>query len=123
MKDLFISATNKTPEIIFSTNGDLQISGYCIPEDASAFFSPINAWLDLFLRNNPKVITISANLEYINTSSLSQMIRSIKTILTNCRNMSEVNIIWRYDSDDIDALEQGEIFGKIIHHPIQLVSN
>jgi hypothetical protein len=123
MKDLFISATNKTPEIIFSTSGDLQISGYCIPEDASAFFSPINAWLDLFLKSNPKVITISANLEYINTSSLSHMIRSIKTILISARHMSEVNIIWKYDSDDVDALEQGETLRQIIRHPIEMVSN
>jgi hypothetical protein len=104
MSDLFIPATNKTPEISFSKNGKLQIRGYCIPEDANAFFSPLNEWLEIFLIRQPKEITLSVSIEYINTSSFSYMIRSIKNILISTKNKTEVDIVWKYDPDDSDAL-------------------
>jgi len=106
MKNLFIAATKKTPEIDFNVNGQLKISGSSYPENTRDFYGPIINWLEEFLFSTTEEITINVDLKYINTATT----RAILDIITKVRALSKstVNVNWMYEIEDADMFETGE---------------
>ncbi len=106
MKNLFIAATKKTPEIDFNVNGQLKISGSSYPENTRDFYGPIINWLEEFLFSTTEEITINVDLKYINTATT----RAILDIITKVRALSKstVNVAWMYEVEDADMFETGE---------------
>ena len=123
MANLYIEKTKKTPEITFLKNGDLHIMGSCIPEDANAFFHPLMLWMDDCSKKPSDTINLTIDLEYINTSSTTLIIKFMRKAIEIDIEKSSIKIIWKYDPEDEDAYEQGEMLQKILKHPILLVSN
>ncbi|MDP3555721.1 MAG: DUF1987 domain-containing protein [Bacteroidota bacterium] len=119
MKKLLISKTKRTPEIIFTTSGDLSIIGSSLPEDAKNFYEPILFWLEEFKQTFPKKISLTIDLEYISTSSTLIILDILKTVNNpiNC----EVNIVWVYEEEDIDMKEHGEILQSSIKRNFEFV--
>ncbi|MBN8693408.1 MAG: DUF1987 domain-containing protein [Bacteroidetes bacterium] len=123
MANLYIEKTKKTPEITFLKNGDLNFIGCCIPEDANAFFHPLMLWLEDFTNNPSDSVNLLIDLEYINTSSTTHILKFLKRTIEIGIEKSMIKIVWKYDPEDEDAYEQGEMLQKILKHPILLVSN
>lgn len=123
MGNLFIAQSKRTPEVIFLKNGEFQIIGSSIPEDAVAFYNPLMLWLKGFFQEKPTPVTISVYFEYINTSSTTHIIKLLKYIIAKIEKKSALKIIWKFDEDDEDAFELGEMIQKIIKHPILYIKS
>lgn len=117
MKNLVIASTKKTPEIIFRTTGDLMITGSSLPGDVHKFYNPILLWLEELKAKKPKKITITFELEHVNTSGTRMVLQILRTLNSIKEEKNYLTIIWKYDYDDSDMLEQGEALEEILQHP------
>jgi uncharacterized Fe-S radical SAM superfamily protein PflX len=107
MKNLVITKTKRTPEIIFKTSGELMIKGRSLPEDVISFYKPVLTWLEEFKLTAPKKITLSIDFSYLSTSTARIALEILRTI-TSIEN-SNTTINWMYEEEDTDMREQGEI--------------
>lgn len=104
-EDLFIQATKYYPEVSFKLTGELKITGRLINDHLENFFAPLVKWVK---NMEVKSINLDLNLEYLNTSGVSNLNRLIKTIENNT-SVSEIIINWHYEEDDEGHLELGEM--------------
>jgi hypothetical protein len=114
MSDLFIENGNSTPAVFFNVNnGILTFAGKSLPENATGFYKPIEEALDVFIiEHSNKLLLITCEFEYINTSSSKALFNILKKAIAGLGN--NVSIIWGYEEDDEDMKEQGETFSEAI---------
>lgn len=108
MKDLIIPHTDESPEVNFKTTGELLIKGVSIPENVSKFYSPVSEWLEGFKKISPKTVTLTFEIEYINTSTSRAFIDIAKKVASFNEVGTTVKTIWRYANDDEDNLDLGK---------------
>jgi len=119
MQDLQIAATKKTPEIHCSENGTISIKGISIPENVTAFYQPLFNWLDEFKLTNPKIIQLSFDFDYLNTSTTSIILKLLRRVIELKVSGIEIHITWKHEDDGDDMAEQGSILQDLIQHPIK----
>lgn len=122
MENLIIAGTKKSPGIRFITNGDLHIKGSSFTEDAAGFYEPVIKWIDEFVSKASPEVTLTVELEYINTSSTTLVVKIFKKLKEKCDGHYKLNLIWKYDADDEDAFELGDMIQKVIKHPLLMVA-
>jgi hypothetical protein len=110
MENLYIEPTAGTPQVDFKMNGELNMEGRSLPEDAAKFYKPIVEWLETY---SCEETTFNFRLEYLNTSSSKQILNVIKSVEKKDSNKNIV-VNWYYEEGDIDGLETGEHFATIM---------
>ena len=121
MKDLKIEKTKYTLDIDFEANtGILKMSGSSYPENAIDFYKPIIEWIESFIKNEKKPITLNFRLNYLNTSS-TKCILDIFELLEEYNEKNEVVVNWYYEEDDEDILETGEEMGEDMEIPMNFI--
>ncbi|HRD40191.1 MAG TPA: DUF1987 domain-containing protein [Bacteroidia bacterium] len=121
MNNITIEGTKRTPNVEFNTNGNLLISGTSISENAVAFYHPLINWVKEFVQTQPAKITLNINLDYINTSSNTCLLKMLSEIKSGISLAEQLTIIWNFDKEDEDAQEHGEIIQKLIKHPLKFI--
>jgi len=122
MRTLSIEKTRQTPQVNFNPgDGVFQISGRSIPENTFAFYEPVIAWLDDYVKQPAPVTVFEVHLEYFNTSSskfileLFRKLREIKQIPDK-----KLEVIWYYDKDDEEMMETGEDYRDLTEIPFDI---
>ncbi len=123
MKNLVIASTKKTPEIIFRATGDLMITGSSLPANINRFYDPILEWLEELKKKSPPKITITFELEHVNTSSTRMVLHILRLLAGIANGKKKLNIIWIYDQEDSDMREQGEALQEILNIPFEFMIN
>lgn len=121
MKNLVIASTKKTPEIIFKASGELMITGSSLPANFASFYQPILEWLEEFKASSPKKISISFELEHVNTSSTRIILQILRLLKSINKGKNNLTVIWKYDHDDTDMLEQGEALQEILDRKFEFM--
>ncbi|MBL7918079.1 MAG: DUF1987 domain-containing protein [Bacteroidia bacterium] len=121
MQNLYIKGTKRTPEISFKLNGYMSISGMSIPENVTEFYKPALDWLENIKKIEPEQIQFTVDLDYLNTSTSSHLIKLFRKVIDIPDGKTEVKIVWKYDADEEDMLEQGKMYEGIIKHPFEFV--
>lgn len=103
MNDLFIKATKTLPEVIFTKNGELKISGRMINDLLINFYCPLIAWVE---QTKCKQIYFDINLEYINTSGTILLVKLLKAIEANS-SIKQIEINWQFDEIDEEHYDLG----------------
>lgn len=106
MEDLLIPATRKTPEIHFSAEGELVMTGRSLPEDVDTFYEPLIAWIQELTAED---IKFKIFLDYFNSASSKRLIDMFKHLEAN-HNVKNIQITWMYEEGDEDSLETAQIF-------------
>jgi hypothetical protein len=114
MKVLHIEAAIDTPEIYFDPKTKVfSISGISHPENAKEFYESILDWLDEyyeFIADNGKgKIVFDINLRYINSASYKYLREVLKKVSYFYRNGLDVEVIWNYQKDDEDLMNEGMV--------------
>lgn len=108
MENLSIKASKNTPQIDFSKEGKLAMSGSAYPENAKEFFDPIINWVtELKIEK----IDLDMNLEYINTAAAKKILELLKTLEANL-GIDLFHVRWHYEKGDEDGLETGQILDE-----------
>ncbi len=116
MSELNIKSTNTTPEINYnSESGILEFIGKSLPTNSIEFYEPVFNWATNFFNSAdvPTDFTLEFKVDYYNTSSSKQIAKLFRIIETSLAS-SIVTINWFYDEEDIDMLEAGQRFDKLM---------
>jgi hypothetical protein len=121
MKNFVISAEKKTPEIVFKANGELRISGNSRPEDGKNFYKAAFDWIEDFKEFGPAKITLTLDLDYINSVSVRILLTMLQTLKQIVEDKKAFKVIWKYDNNDLDMLDQGKILEKSLQHTFEFI--
>jgi hypothetical protein len=122
MENLLINATDRTPEITFDLSSNvMQVRGVLIPEDTIEFFRPVFFWLNEYAKDPKPTTVVNISLEYFNTSSSKSLLDLFNTFsMIQKTGKSEVTVNWVYEVDDVDMLEVGEDYQRMVELSIHL---
>lgn len=118
MKPLKIEAAIDTPEIVFDPATNVfSISGISHPENAKEFYEDILDWLDEFhqetVAKEEQKIIVDLNFKYINSSSYKYLREIMKKVANIKHNGVDVEVIWNYQEDDEDLLNEGMVLFEL----------
>lgn len=118
MANLEISATDRTPEILFDfKKNHLKIKGESYPEDVTEFYDPIFSALDGYLAElGNGSCRFEFELIYFNSSSAKAMMMLMDKLDAAAENGGSVDVYWYYDPEDDTMEELGEEFGEDLEH-------
>jgi hypothetical protein len=115
MEKLFIEPGFKTPQVSFDAeSGLLEISGRVFPENPNAFFQPLLAWIEAYLKEPASKTTLKLFLSYFNSSANEYLFRCCKWMENLKSQGREVKIIWEYEEDDEDMKQMGEDYRDML---------
>jgi len=112
--NIIINESRNTPEVILDTNKKyFSLRGVSYPENAQKFYGPIFDMAKNYIdkKKQKNEITMEVDFDYFNTSS-ARMLYQIFRLFNNAAesNKMGVNIVWKYESDDMDMIESGKDF-------------
>lgn len=108
---LNIAATDRTPEIILSSQpAKLSIKGESYPEDVSAFYGQVIQAVNSLVESPAGELTVEIQLIYINSSSIKALFRIFEGFEEYRKKDQNVSIQWLADEDDDIMQELGEDF-------------
>jgi hypothetical protein len=122
MEALDIRATNDTPKVLFDPeNGVFEISGRSLPEDVVRFYQPLIDWLEEYKDNPNETTEFVFKYIYFNTAT-SKLIQDILIKLEEIHEDGhEVQVLWYYEQEDEDMLDQGEEFAESLDIPFEII--
>lgn len=115
MKKFKKLATKHTPHINFSIlSGIFSIQGISRPENADAYYQEIIQWVEEHTDEIQQMqsLKLHVELEYINSVSLKNMLRLLRTIISI--NPHNTIVEWVYDKEDETSKEEGEELSEIL---------
>ncbi|MBN2485616.1 MAG: DUF1987 domain-containing protein [Bacteroidales bacterium] len=114
MENLLIASTKRTPEVSFSTDGRLKISGRSIPEDPTQFYDKLFEWVFYYCQEPNPTTTIDIILEYFNSGSSKAILEILRALVDTAKKGKQISINWYYEEGDDDILERGEYYESIL---------
>jgi len=121
---LTIKPTSNTPFIEFDPEiGSLTIVGQSHPEDPQDFYQDLVDVVDEYCQK-PKLHTkVIVNLEYMNTGTSRVIYNVFKQLESIVDDTREVEVHWRYEEDDDDMLDAGQIFSALTKLRFKMIGN
>ncbi len=115
MDNLLISSTKKTPEVMFTTDGRLKISGRSIPEDPAKFYDELFEWVYYYCQEPGEITTVDIELEYFNSGSSKAILHILRALVDiSKKDGKKLSINWYYEEGDDDIMERGEYYESIL---------
>jgi hypothetical protein len=121
MKELKISATRSSPEVILIPDGFIKIKGRSIHENIIDFFKPVGEWIDEYIEDPAEITCMDINLEYFNSASAKVLIKLCQKISYVQLKNKKFIINWYYEEGDDDVLERGEYFSSVLNIPFNFI--
>lgn len=117
-----IKPTSNSPFIEFDPEiGSLTIVGQSHPEDPQEFYQDLVDILEEYCKNPKQQTKVIVDLEYMNTGTsrvIYNVFRKLETIVNDKR---EVEVHWRYEDDDEDMQDAGQIFSELTKLKFKLI--
>ena len=114
MKELFIEATSRTPQIDFNhLTGELILFGKSIPENAAKVYEPLIEWINEYIKSPRHITNLRLNLEYFNSASVLWHAKMIKALSKINVEDSILFINLYFDNDDFENMDTAELRGTV----------
>ena len=99
------------PSVNFNAEtGILEISGESYLEDTRSFYIPLVSWIEQYIKEAKRPISLNFRLSYYNTSSSRCIMELFYPLKEYQEEGGEVSIYWYYNEDDIEVQEEIEDF-------------
>jgi len=121
MKELKISPTKNSPEIILTPDGMLKITGRSIHENVADFFAPVENWIAEYIESPASLTCVDMKLEYFNSASAKVFIHLLEMLKHVSLKNGKFIFNWYYEEGDEDILERGEYFSSVLDTPFNLI--
>lgn len=123
MNDLNIPATSNSPTIESSwQDGRLTLRGDSYPENSFELFQPIIDWVETFLAQETRRLTLELELLYLNTSSIRVLMDILDSLEEAHSKGRDVLVIWRFDRANERVAQLGEEFKEDCTFPFDIVA-
>lgn len=122
MDTLRIDSTQSTPAIFCDLQaGTVEMRGDSYPENSFGFFAPVMDWIEAYLRQTDRMLTLHLHLLYLNTSSVKAMM-DIFDMLEEAHGKGRgVATNWYYDEQNERVAELAEEFKEDCTFPFAIV--
>jgi len=123
MDNLNIESTQSTPAILADAQrGVVEMRGDSYPENSFELFSPLVAWIERFLKEGSRPLTLELQLLYLNTSSVKAMMDIFDMLEEAHRAGRQVAVNWYYDEQNERVAELAEEFKEDCSFPFRITS-
>ncbi|SCK16119.1 biofilm regulation phosphoprotein SiaC [Vogesella sp. LIG4] len=124
MNQLSISGTQSSPAIEADwNNGVLSMQGDSYPENSFELFQQVIDWVDRYLAEAQRPLTLELRLLYLNTSSIKAMMDIFDLLEEAHRDGRQVAVNWRYDPRNERVAELAEEFKEDCTFPFAILSH
>jgi hypothetical protein len=121
MNNLKIEGTQSSPSVCADPEaGVLEMRGDSYPENAHELFSPVLDWIERYLKQTERALTLKLHLLYLNTSSVKAMMDMFDLIEEAHRAGRAVAVNWYYDEQNERVVELAQEFKEDITFPFQI---
>lgn len=111
-----VSQTSINPRITLDPDkGMISISGASSPISTTAYFEPINEWLDLFDADGKDTLNVYLHFYYYNTYTTKFLVNLVWKCNSLLKKGKQVGFYWYYDMDDDEMREFGEYLQTQFH--------
>ena len=111
---------NNTPSFYLDKeNGQFIISGRSVQLNTFEYWKPIKAMLTVYLENQINKISIRFELEYINSSSVEEILYVLHLTKESNKNRRKIEIEWCSEQDDSDMIDIGKCIQEIVQIPFK----
>ena len=118
---LKLKATEDTPTVVFDkAKNEFSLSGRSLPEDATAFYKPVIAWMRHYIKDPRPNTEFRITLDYFNSSSIKQILIIFMLLEELTRSGKATKILWCYNEDDELMEIKGREFKSMLNIPIEL---
>jgi len=123
MDNLNIDSTQSTPSITADAKaGILEMRGDSYPENSFELFSPAMRWIEDYLAQAGRSLTLNLHLLYLNTSSVKAMMDIFDILEEAHKDGRKVAVNWYYDEQNERVAELAEEFKEDCSFPFQITS-
>lgn len=118
---LLYRGTKDTPELHFDSQKQIfKISGNSFLDDPFIVYKYVHEWLDEFVLEPIPEMKIEFKMNYVNTAS-SKQIADILIRLEEIQDKCKIKVIWYYNIDDDDMLDEGETLSDMINLDFEFI--
>lgn len=123
MNDLSIPGSQSTPAIDGDWDrGILLMQGDSYPENSYQLFQQVFSWVERFLLESARPLTLELRLLYLNTSSIKAMMDIFDLLEEAYRDGKPVAVNWRYDLRNERVAELAEEFREDCTFPFAILA-
>jgi SiaC family regulatory phosphoprotein len=123
MNKLTIDGTQSTPAIHADpVSGIVDMRGDSYPENSYELFSPVIDWLEAYVGNGDRPLTLNLQLLYLNTSSVKAMMDIFDLLEEAHRKGRKVAVNWYYDEQNERVAELADEFREDCSFPFIITS-
>ncbi len=124
MNDFSIPGTQSTPAIQGDwAQGILSMQGDSYPENSYELFHQVFEWVEHFLKEAARPLTLELKLLYLNTSSIKAMMDIFDLLEEAHHQHKPVAVNWRYDPRNERVAELAEEFKEDCTFPFAILSH
>lgn len=106
LKNLFIEATSKTPQVDLNhLTGELILSGRSIPENPAQMYEQILNWIKQYSEKPRHKTNLRLNLEYFNTASAIWLAKIVKLLCKITESEYSLVIHLYFNIEEFDSME------------------
>jgi hypothetical protein len=121
MERLEIEQSKSTPYVSFDPDSGLfEIGGDSYPENSHEFYAPVMEWIDQYLEEEEKPITLRVTLTYMNTSSTKYMIEILDRLESAHDEGRTVAVQWYCDGENERELDTVEELREDFEMPFEI---
>ncbi len=126
MENLYIINSHtdvSTPNVEFNAEtGNCTISGEAFMEQPYSFYKPLFSWVELYIKEVKKPLSLDIKLTYFNTSSSKFVLDLIRMLRKYQLMGGVVTVRWFLRQSDEDMQEEIEDFTAVTGLKIQIIS-
>ena len=123
MEDFIREQTNKTPGIIFRTDGYFKLTGRSIHENPEVFYEPLIEWVDEYKKHPLPETIVDISIEYFNSSSAKYVLSLLQNLTHIVQDDRKLTINWFYEEGDDDILERGQYYSSVLGIPFHFIES
>jgi hypothetical protein len=122
MNTIAIAATQSTPAIKADwASGVLSLQGDSYPENSYEFFAQVIDWIDEFLTESNRDLTLELSLLYLNTSSIKVIMDIFDRLEEAYHGGRSVAVNWHYDRRNERVVQMAQEFKEDCSFPFAIV--
>ncbi|MCW5912525.1 MAG: DUF1987 domain-containing protein [Cyclobacteriaceae bacterium] len=116
MQKLEINATDLTPSVLLdAASRTFKFEGRSLADSPEAFFKPIQAWFNEYVKNPNPVTVVVTRFEYVNTPTQRELLDILKTL----EGAPGARVVWQFLEDDEDMEECGQELAQLTSLPFE----
>lgn len=123
MNDFSIPGSQSTPAIQSDwAAGTVSMQGDSYPENSYELFHQVFAWIERFLAEAKRPLSLELRLLYLNTSSIKAMMDIFDLLEAAHQQGRSVGVNWYYDTRNERVMELAEEFKEDCTFPFSILS-